>query len=382
MIRTRNIRRRYREIEVLKGIDLDIRKGEIISIVGASGAGKTTLLQILGTLDYPDEGTVYFNDQPIRKQGNTSTIYAEWYKRLFHGLFDLALIVALEFALMVALYGYYTPETLLDEHWFQKGLFHLGAISALGTLYYLVLEWLTGKTIGKLLTGTRVITKFGKKPGFGTILLRSLGRLVPGEAFSFFAKKPENGLHDGISNTIVINDRHWNENTPYTYRQLGDDGLARFRNEEIGFVFQFHHLLPEFTALENVIIPGLIQGRNRSEVENHAGELLQFLGLHDRMDHKPSQLSGGEQQRVAVARALINRPAIVLADEPSGNLDSQSARDLHQLFFDLRDQYQQTFIIVTHNEELANLADRKLVIKDGVISSDSTPDAETPSHDR
>ena len=148
---------------------------------------------------------------------------------------------------------------------------------------------------------------------------------------------------------------------------LSDKKLADFRNKNIGFVFQFHHLLPEFTALENVCIPAFIAGVSKSVAEKKAVELLTFLGLSHRMDHKPNELSGGEQQRVAVARALVNNPAVVLADEPSGNLDSATAKELHQLFFTLREKFNQTFVIVTHNEELANMADRKLVMKDGNI---------------
>ncbi len=148
---------------------------------------------------------------------------------------------------------------------------------------------------------------------------------------------------------------------------LNEKKMAHFRNTHIGFVFQFHHLLPEFTALENICIPGFIAGKSKVETEHKANELLDILGLSQRGSHKPSELSGGEQQRVAVARALINNPAVIMADEPSGNLDSNSARDLHQLFFDLRERLQQTFVIVTHNESLANMADRKLVMKDGMI---------------
>lgn len=148
---------------------------------------------------------------------------------------------------------------------------------------------------------------------------------------------------------------------------LSDKKLAEFRNKNIGFVFQFHHLLPEFTALENVCIPAFIAGTSESVAEGKAKELLTFLGLAERMDHKPNELSGGEQQRVAVARALINNPAVVLADEPSGNLDSATAKELHELFFTLRKKFNQTFVIVTHNEELANMADRKLVMRDGNI---------------
>ncbi len=144
-----------------------------------------------------------------------------------------------------------------------------------------------------------------------------------------------------------------------------DRKLGQFRNHNIGFVFQFHHLLPEFTALENVCMPGWIGKRNEKEVKKEAEQLLDYLGLKDRLTHKPSELSGGEQQRVAVARALINHPKVVFADEPSGNLDSDNAHELHKLFFKLRDEFKQTFVIVTHNAELADMADRKLVIKDG-----------------
>lgn len=220
MIQASNIQKYYGDLQVLKGVDLHIKKGEIVSIVGASGAGKTTLLQILGTLD---------------TQSNTS------------------------------------------------------------------------------------------------------------------------------DSSLLIN------NTDVTL--LSDKLLAKFRNEHIGFIFQFHQLLPEFTALENVCIPAFIKRTSKSEAEKKAKELLDFLGLSHRYDHKPNALSGGEQQRVAVARALINNPSIIFADEPSGNLDSESADNLHQLFFKLRDEFGQTFIIVTHNEELANMADRKLIMVDGLITN-------------
>ncbi len=149
---------------------------------------------------------------------------------------------------------------------------------------------------------------------------------------------------------------------------LNDTKLSEFRNRKIGFVFQFHHLLPEFTAIENVALPALIAGVNRKEAIHKSMEILDYLKLKERMNHKPAQLSGGEQQRVAVARALINNPSLILADEPSGNLDSENAQKLHQLFFDLRDQFHQTFIIVTHNKELAQLSDRTILIKDGLIN--------------
>jgi lipoprotein-releasing system ATP-binding protein len=219
MIRAKDIHKYYDQLHVLKGVDLHIKKGEIVSIVGASGAGKTTLLQILGTLDVP-----------------TST-----------------------------------------------------ALSSL-----------------------------------------------------------------------TINDED--------ILKMNDKNLSKFRNLHLGFIFQFHQLLPEFTALENVCIPAFIAGKEKKETETEAKRLLEYLGLSHRIDHKPNELSGGEQQRVAVARALINKPAVIFADEPSGNLDTASAENLHKLFFQLRDEFGQTFVIVTHNEELANMADRKLVMVDGLIS--------------
>lgn len=215
MITAKDIQKSYGKLKVLKGIDLEINKGEIVSIVGASGAGKTTLLHILGTLDRADNGNININRTDVNS--------------------------------------------------------------------------------------------------------------------------------------------------------LNDKKLSEFRNKNIGFVFQFHHLLPEFTAIENVCIPSFIGGTSKKEAEAKARKLLDFLGLTEREDHKPSELSGGEQQRIAVARALINNPTVILADEPSGNLDSASAKELHKLFFSLRDEFNQTFVIVTHNEELANMADRKLTIKDGII---------------
>jgi lipoprotein-releasing system ATP-binding protein len=220
MIIAKNIHKYYDNFHVLKGVDLHITKGEIVSIVGSSGAGKTTLLQILGTLDNP------------KKQNDTSLL---------------------------------------------------------------------------------------------------------------------------INNEDVL--------------KMKDKALSNFRNLKLGFIFQFHNLLPEFTALENVCIPGFIAKRSKSEVEVDAKKLLDYLGLSHRINHKPGELSGGEQQRVAVARALINNPAVVFADEPSGNLDTTTADNLHQLFFKLRKEFNQTFVIVTHNQEFANMADRKLVMVDGLISN-------------
>lgn len=215
MIQATGIRKAYGDLAVLKGVDVRIEKGEVVSIVGKSGAGKSTLLHILGTLDRADTGNLTINDTTIA--------------------------------------------------------------------------------------------------------------------------------------------------------QLNNKSLAHFRNRNIGFVFQFHHLLPEFTAIENVCMPAYIDGKDGKAVEHRATELLDYLGLKNRIEHKPTQLSGGEQQRVAVARALMNQPAVVFADEPSGNLDSESSQELHHLLFDLRNDFKQTFVIVTHNEELAQMSDRRLVMKDGVL---------------
>jgi lipoprotein-releasing system ATP-binding protein len=215
MLKAQSIKKSYGDLPILKGVDIEVRKGEIVAIVGASGAGKSSLLNIIGTLDKPDSGRITLDDIEVSKLNNT---------------------------------------------------------------------------------------------------------------------------------------------------QLSD-----FRNRKIGFIFQFHHLLAEFNAIENVCIPAFIAGTNKAEAEKRAKSLLEMLGLSERLTHKPNQLSGGEQQRVAVARALINKPTLILADEPSGNLDSANARELHELFVNLRNDFKQTFIIVTHNEELANLSDRKLLMKDGLI---------------
>ena len=198
------------------------------------------------------------------------------------------------------------------------------------------------KKVSLTIENNKVVTIVGPSGAGKSTLLHIIGTL----------DKPDRG-------EVVIDGVNLN--------QLGDDKLAEFRNRHIGFVYQFHHLLPEFTALENVAMPALIAGMSRKESFKRAQELLDFLKLADRVGHKPAQLSGGEQQRVSVARALMNNPELILADEPSGNLDTENARKLHDLFFVLRDTFKQTFIIVTHNEELAQLSDRKIVLQDGIV---------------
>ena len=198
------------------------------------------------------------------------------------------------------------------------------------------------KKVSLSIENSKVVTIVGPSGAGKSTLLHIIGTL----------DKPDGG-------EVVIDGVNLNS--------LADDKLAEFRNRHIGFVYQFHHLLPEFTALENVAMPALIAGKSRKESFKRAQELLDFLKLSDRVGHKPAQLSGGEQQRVSVARALMNNPDLILADEPSGNLDTENARKLHDLFFVLRDTFKQTFIIVTHNEELAQLSDRKIVLQDGVV---------------
>jgi ABC-type lipoprotein export system ATPase subunit len=238
----------------------------------------------------------------------------------------------------------------------------------LALAYYFLMELAFGRTVGKMITRTKVFSEDGPyRPGPGKLVYRTVARLLPFtllEGFSYLNSKPR-GWHDTVSDTYVTD-----AIAPYIKKQnkvITKQALASFRNEKIGFIFQFHHLLPEFTALENVCIPAWIQGKRKSQVKARAEELLTILGLAERMHHKPNELSGGEQQRVAVARALINEPDIVFADEPTGNLDSANARELHQLFFDLRNKLQQTFLIVTHNEELAQLSDRIVHMKDGKV---------------
>ena len=205
------------------------------------------------------------------------------------------------------------------------------------------------KNVSLQINKSEIVSIVGASGAGKTTLLQILGTL------DLLDKK------DNISSSLIINDT--------SIIDLKDKELSKFRNLNLGFIFQFHQLLPEFTALENVCIPAFIANKSKKEVEIEAKRLLDYLGLSHRINHKPNELSGGEQQRVAVARALINNPAVIFADEPSGNLDHTTAENLHQLFFKLRDEFGQTFVIVTHNEELANMADRKLVMIDGVLQS-------------
>ena len=367
MIKGTNIHKRYGSVEVLKGVDMEVNKGEVVSIVGPSGSGKSTLLHILGTLDYPDAGHIEVSGRKIEFQQHPGLRPAPWWKRLLNVVIDLFFIAAVAYAVIQLILRMLPMDQALEFHALMTSFsWQAFAIhAAVSLVFYTLMEGLTGRTPGKYITRTKVIMeRDGTKPGFLTSLARSAARLIPFEFASFFSNRPA-GWHDSLAGTLVIDG-----SVPYQRRLPGSltpKEMALFRNKHIGFVFQFHHLLPEFTALENVCIPGWLAGRKRAEVKTRAEELLRMLGLSHRIDNKPSEMSGGEQQRVAVARALINNPDIVFADEPTGNLDSANARELHQLFFDLRKNFNQTFLIVTHNEELAQLSDRVLHMKDGKI---------------
>lgn len=367
MIKGKNIYKRYGAIEVLKGVDVEIQKGEVVSIVGPSGSGKSTLLHILGTLDAPDEGFIEVSGTKIEYQPSIDIRPAIWWKRALNQLLDIVAIGTISFVLILFLpflpvsLVSQDPNSIVPELSWEFYVYN----GTLIILYYTIFEWLLGRTPAKYVTNTKVVMgNKGTKPALTTCLIRSVARFLPLEFLSFISKRPIS-WHDGLAGTMVIDNV-----IPYQQKKqysLSPKALSAFRNKHIGFVFQFHHLLPEFTALENVCIPGWLTGRKKSEVKADAENLLKMLGLENRMENKPNELSGGEQQRVAVARALINRPDIVFADEPTGNLDTANARDLHQLFFDLRKKFNQTFLIVTHNEELSQLSDRVLHMKDGKI---------------
>jgi len=292
MIYAKNIHKFYDQLEVLKGVDLHIKKGEIVSIVGASGAGKTTLLQILGTLDKPDRNP----DSSLSINGKN----------------------------LLAL------QNIEKDNSKEEKIFKI--ITWSGSVYIVILVAFL------LFFNTKIYDEVARLILIAALFMPIISMFV--YYAGYFKKKS---------------------------RQ--DKILSDFRNINLGFIFQFHQLLPEFTALENVCIPAFMANKSKAETEKEAKKILEYLGLSHRINHKPSELSGGEQQRVAVARALINKPDVIFADEPSGNLDTNSAENLHQLFFKLRDEFGQTFVIVTHNEELANMADRKLVMVDGQISN-------------
>lgn len=292
MIHAKNIHKFYDKLEVLKGVDLHIKKGEIVSIVGASGAGKTTLLQILGTLDTPE-----------RNSESSLTINGENILKL---------------------------QDVENDNSKEEKTFKIVTWS--GSIYIILL------VVFLLFFRTKILDETLRAT---TISILCLPILLMFIYYNRYFKK----------------------------KSKQDKILSEFRNLNLGFIFQFHQLLPEFTALENVCIPAFMANKPKAQTEKEAKKILEYLGLSHRIHHKPSELSGGEQQRVAVARALINKPDVIFADEPSGNLDTHSAENLHQLFFKLRDEFGQTFVIVTHNEELANMADRKLVMVDGQISN-------------
>ena len=361
MITGKYIYKRYGTVEVLKGVDLGINKGEVVSIVGPSGSGKSTLLHILGTLDKADMGEVDINGVRAGNTCNQIIPSISWIKRFFNYILDSVFIGFLAYGIVIL------SGSDIPFYGAFRGFSWIALLYTFITtiVYYTLSEGLMGRTFAKYITQTKVIVQAdSSKPSLTDSLLRTFCRFIPFEAFSFFSKQPI-GWHDEISGTLVVDGK-----IPYQKKiknSLTGKKLAAFRNKHIGFVFQFHHLLPEFTALENVSIPGWLAGRKKAEVKEKAIELLNILGLSHRMENKPNEMSGGEQQRVAVARALINNPDIVFADEPTGNLDSANAKELHQLFFDLRNKFNQTFLIVTHNEELAKLSDRILYMKDGKI---------------
>lgn len=364
MLTGKNIHKKYGTVEVLKGVDITVEKGEIVSIVGSSGAGKSTLLHILGTLEEPDAGYIEIQGVKIETQPKFDPKPAQWWKRLVNYIIDSGVIGLIGYGLLFILFDLATQildPSLVGNNWVIAGVLFVATVG-----YYTLLEGLTGRSIGKFLTSSKVIeARTATKPGLIRALYRSLARFLPFEALSLLAKRPI-GWHDGLANTMVIDNAiPYQKKLPYS---LSPKELAMFRNRHIGFVFQFHHLLPEFSALENVCIPGWLSGKKKSDVKDRAIELLNILGLQHRLENKPNEMSGGEQQRVAVARALINSPAVVFADEPTGNLDSANAEELHKLFFDLRSKFNQTFLIVTHNEELAKLSDRVVHMKDGVIT--------------
>jgi ABC-type lipoprotein export system ATPase subunit len=372
MITAQNIQKSYGDLDVLKGVDLEIKEGEIVSIVGASGAGKTTLLQILGTLDRADNGNLQINGEEIGSLQKREVTPAHWSLRFLNRLLDHYIIYpALFYVAFMFLIHPAFEEILADEEKYDAYGHYYYIVNAITIilLHFSVyfIEFISGRSIAKFITRTKVYSKEGYRPTRMQFITRWLCRLIPFLEISMIWKKHPVGWHDAISDTIVAKDRKDLEYVHLRDVVLDGNELAKFRNEQIGFIFQFHHLLPEFTALENVCIAGYIGGRPKSEVEASGKEILKFLGLSNRLDHKPSEMSGGEQQRVAVARALINNPKVVFADEPSGNLDSKTAQELHQLFFDLREKFNQTFVIVTHNEDLAEMADRKLVMRDGMI---------------
>ncbi|MET0392302.1 MAG: ATP-binding cassette domain-containing protein [Chitinophagaceae bacterium] len=306
------------------------------------------------------------NGVKIENTVDPAVVPVSWKKRLLNYVIDSFLIGMIGWVVT----GFFEERIAASASPNMYAAYIITISSAVLLVYYSLWEGLTGRTPGKFVTQTKVFEQENSaKPRFADGVLRTLSRFIPFEAFSLFSNKPV-GWHDSLPGTIVSHSR-----IPYRQRPpqtLSSKQLSLFRNKHIGFVFQFHHLLPEFTALENVCIPGWLAGRKKGEVRKEAVRLLTMLGLEHRMENKPNQLSGGEQQRVAVARALINQPDIVFADEPSGNLDSANAQELHKLFFELRDRFQQTFLIVTHNEELARLSDRVLYMKDGLIVSSAT----------
>lgn len=373
MIKINNLHKSYKTLKVLKGIELEVKKGEIIALYGSSGSGKTTLLNIIGTLDTADTGFVSVSNL-IRHFGDWNYKIANKKKRLANFIIDGIAVIIVCLLLYGLLFLFNTVVPFIDIIFTNIFLiFATGSIISICAhlLYYVPLESKYHVTLGKLITGTYVLRNDGLYASSGTILYRTIGRLFPFEPLSILFSNKKVGWHDRVSDTVVIEKK---ASQKYLDKLdlldiKSEDDLSNFRNSSVGFIFQFHNLMPEFNVLENVSIPGYLNGRDKDVVDKHGMELLSILGIEDKKFNKPDELSGGEQQRVAVARALINNPDIILADEPAGSLDSENSENLHQIFLKLRDKYQTTFLIATHDPRLSKISDKVFNIKDGRIQA-------------
>ncbi len=368
MIDIKNLQKSYKNVQVLKGINFSIAKGDITSLYGASGSGKTTLLNIIGTLDTADQG--YIKVSKLKRYfGNSNFRIANKGKQLVNFfidiLFTLSIYVLIVKLLNFIFYPYF--DKLNGSLLVLYIVLNIISFFLSYLISYVIIEYKFRTTIGKLITKTCIITPDGLYPSRETILIRTV--FIPFEPILLLFSKNGKGWHDRISNSIIIDKKSsidylnkLNSNEIQT-----EDELSSFRNQSIGFIFQFHNLLPEFTVIDNICLPGYFNGKPKEEVNKLGIELLSILGIADKANNLPNQLSGGEQQRVAVARALINNPDIVLADEPAGSLDPENSEKLHQIFISLRDRFETTFLIATHDKKLAEISDKVYKIKEGTI---------------